>query len=79
LERAILSDAHLEGANLSGAHLEGADLSKTHLEGANGLTVEQIRSAVYWEKGLYQSEFYSQLQNAEHDRKQASESEAGTS
>jgi hypothetical protein len=55
LERAFLGKAHLEGAVLDGAHLERAFLGKAHLEGANlwlaeGLTQEQIHSAIIDEK-----------------------------
>ena len=35
LDRANLTDAHLEGANFAGARLEGANLTDAHLEGAN--------------------------------------------
>jgi uncharacterized protein YjbI with pentapeptide repeats len=34
LRKAVLYDAHLEGANLGNAHLEGANLGRAHLEGA---------------------------------------------
>jgi uncharacterized protein YjbI with pentapeptide repeats len=34
LRRAVLHDAHLEGANLTRAHLEGAYLVRVHLDGA---------------------------------------------
>jgi uncharacterized protein YjbI with pentapeptide repeats len=72
--KANLILAQLEDADLSGAHLKGATLLGAHLEGAKGLTVEQITNAADWEKGSYDSEFYSELQNAGRDRKQASQS-----
>jgi hypothetical protein len=40
LDHAVFGEAHLEGANLGGAHLEETNFSTTH-----GLTRDQIRSA----------------------------------
>ena len=35
IKKAVLEDAHLEGADLWRAHLERADLEGVHLEGAD--------------------------------------------
>jgi len=52
LEGAFFSDARLEGAYLSGAHLEGAILYAAHLESVNfehseGLTKQQLDTALW--------------------------------
>ncbi len=61
LEEARLEGAHLEEAFLEGAHLEGALLYGTHLEGARCLTVDQVKSAIHWERAHYDPEFRREL------------------
>jgi hypothetical protein len=46
LDGAVLRGAHLKGTTFIGAHLKGANLAGTDLRQAQGLTKEQIESAI---------------------------------
>ncbi|WP_250124930.1 pentapeptide repeat-containing protein [Chroococcidiopsis sp. CCMEE 29] len=66
-----LSLANLSGANLSGASLRKANLLNTDLREANlaradlyialNLTLEQVKSAEYWEQAIYDENFRKAL------------------
>ena len=47
LERADLTEAHLQGANLNRAHLERADLTEAHLEGADLIRAHLERADLF--------------------------------
>lgn len=61
-----LTDASLESAHLQGADLTDAILTRTNLKDADlkdvkGLTVEQVKSAKYWQEAIYDLAFLQLL------------------
>jgi hypothetical protein len=77
LERADLTGAHLEGAHLPLAHLEGALLVDAHLEGVDlrganleravGLSLSQVKTALYWERASFSPGFLDEETGGKHD------------
>jgi uncharacterized protein YjbI with pentapeptide repeats len=51
----------LAGANLKGANLKGANLCGANLRQASNLTVEQVKSAKFWEDATYDENFRQEL------------------
>jgi uncharacterized protein YjbI with pentapeptide repeats len=66
LSSATLSGATLSGANLSNADLTDADLSSANLSnasliGVKNLIPEQVKSAINWDKAIYDEHFRAKL------------------
>ena len=61
LSRANLHGTNFNGSNLNSANLNSADLSGANLTSVRGLTPEQVKKAVNWEKAYYDRHFRQQL------------------
>ncbi|MBE9209698.1 pentapeptide repeat-containing protein [Nostoc sp. LEGE 06077] len=61
LNGAYLNGAYFIDADLTGADLTGADLTGADLTGATNITIDQIKSAMNWEKAKYDKDFCTQL------------------
>ncbi|MHC5596517.1 MAG: nSTAND1 domain-containing NTPase [Nostoc sp.] len=58
---ANLSSADFRDANLSGADFGGANLSSADFRGAKNLIPEQLKSAINWNKAIYDEDFRAKL------------------
>jgi hypothetical protein len=61
LNGAILIRTNFEGANLEEANFTGANLAKANLTKVKNITVDQIKSAIYWQSAIYEPNFRERL------------------